>query len=57
MRDSRAPSQLALRWSDPDDPSWDELPPPLRAELREILRVLLRRGATGTGRAEAGHDE
>jgi hypothetical protein len=57
MRDSRAPGQLALRWNAHDTPSWDDLPPSLRAELREVLRVLLRRGAPGPGRAEAGHDE
>ncbi|MGH7331261.1 MAG: hypothetical protein ACREKS_00665 [Candidatus Rokuibacteriota bacterium] len=57
MRDSRARSQLALRWSDADDPCWDELPPPVRAELREMLRALLHRSVAGPGRTEAGHDE
>jgi hypothetical protein len=56
MRGTSARGQLPLRWTD-DDVRWDELPAPLRVELRELLRAVLERLATGEAWAEVGHDQ
>ena len=56
MRTTSARNQLALRWAADDELRWDELPTPLQAELRPLLRRLLV-AAAGEARAEAGHDE
>jgi hypothetical protein len=56
MRETSGRSQLALRWA--DELRWDQLPASMRTELREVLRTLLQRAASGDGRqAEAGDDE
>ncbi len=55
MRATSARSQLALRWTADDDLRWDELPPAMQAEVRELLRWLL--VAAAEARAEAGHDQ
>ncbi len=47
--------QLALEWT--DEVRWDEVPAPLRAQLRAVLRDLLRRAARADGDVEGAHDE
>jgi hypothetical protein len=50
-------AQLALEWT--DELRWDEVPAPLRGEVRAgaVLRDLLRRAARDDSSAESGHDE
>lgn len=55
MRETSGRGQLALRWA--DELRWDQLPASMRTELREVLRTLLQRAATGDGQTEAGDDE
>ena len=57
MHGTRAGNQLPLLWINDDDLLWDELPAPLRTELREVLRAVLERVARGEARAEVGHDQ
>lgn len=47
--------QLHLRWS--DELRWDEVAPSLRAEVRALLRDLLRRASRGDSETEVGHDQ
>jgi hypothetical protein len=44
-----------LKWT--DELEWDDVPAPLRSEVRAVLRDLLRRVARDESRAESGHDE
>ena len=56
MRETSGRNQLALRWT--DELRWDQLPASLRTELREVLRSILQRAASGKDEhGEAGDDE
>jgi hypothetical protein len=55
MRETSGRSQLVLQWA--DELRWDQLPAAMRRELREVLRTLLQRAASGDGPPEAGDDE
>jgi hypothetical protein len=46
---------LPLEWT--EGLRWDDVAAPLRAEVRDVLRELLRRAARGAGEAERGDDE
>jgi len=48
-------AQKALEWT--EELRWDDVPAPLRSEVRAVLRELLRRAARGDGSAEHSHDE
>ncbi len=48
-------AQLALEWT--DELRWDDVPAPLRGEVRAVLRDLLRGAARDDGSVESGHDE
>jgi hypothetical protein len=47
-------AQLALEWT--HERTWEDVPAPLRTELRAVLRELLRRAARTDG-AGGAHDQ
>lgn len=49
--------QTQLEWRAPEDMRWDDLPPDLRARVRELLGQLLRRVAGSGAQPQEGPDE